>query len=56
MNNHLREQLFRKRKNVINVVSQFLDSRKKDFFEKGMYKLVIHWEHAIEADENYFQE
>ena len=56
MDNHMRDQQFKTREEVENAVVQFFESREKDFFKNGIYKLVNRWEKVIEAEGGYFVE
>lgn len=52
----MRSRQFTTRVDVINGVRQFFNSQSIDFYNKGIQKLVSHWQKVIQCDGNYFDE
>lgn len=50
----LREKTFANQTNVENDFKEFIDSRDRDFFQDGIYKLVSRWQKCVDSNGFYF--
>lgn len=53
--NFLKGKKFEIQSSVENAFTEFIDSRNKDFYKTGMYKLVSRWQRCVESDGCYFE-
>lgn len=56
LDNHMRNRVFQNRRALEDEVTQFFNSKKQDFYKKGIYDLVSKWEKVILAEGDYFSE
>ena len=56
LDNHMKNMTFNIEDDLKTEVHNFFQSRTKDFYKKGITKLLNCWEKAIECEGSYFDE
>ncbi|CAK9801736.1 Histone-lysine N-methyltransferase SETMAR [Anthophora plagiata] len=50
----LREKKYNNQNDIIKDFESFINSKNKDFFQKGIYDLPNRWQKVVDANGNYF--
>ena len=54
LDNFLKEKIFTKQTTVENAFKEFIDSRRPEFYEKGINELVSRWQKCVDSNDFYF--